>query len=155
MLIHNAAKCFLAKNATDLWACSRPAAEFMFPQSVLEKKKYEFIPNGIDIEKFRFDNEVRKKIRKDLGIDDKLVIGNVGRLCYQKNQEFLLEVFASLQSVRPDSVLLLVGEGELKEELQRQAESLGLADSVIFYGVTDRMQNLLWAMDMFIFPSRF
>ena len=153
MLIHNAAKYFLAKNATDFWACSRPAAEFMFTPKGL--RKYEFIPNGINIERFRFYNEVRKQILKDLGIEDKLVIGNVGRLCYQKNQEFLLEVFAKLQARKPESVLLIVGEGDMKAELQRQAESLGIADSVIFYGVTDRVQNLLWAMDMFIFPSRF
>lgn len=155
MLIHNAAKCFLAKNATDFWVCSRPAAEFMFPPSVLEKKKYEFIPNGIDIERFRFDNEVRKQIRRELNIENILVIGNVGRLCYQKNQAFLIDIFASLQSARPDSVLLLVGEGELKADLQRQAEKLGIADKVIFYGVTDKVENLLWAMDMFVFPSQF
>ena len=155
MLIHNAAKCFLAKNATDFWACSRLAAEFMFPQSVLEKKKYEFIPNGIDVEKFRFNNKVRNQIRKDLDIEGKLVIGNVGRLCYQKNQEYLLEVFAKLQTQGPDSVLLLVGEGELKAELQQQAEKLGVADKVIFYGVTDKVEQLLWAMDVFAFPSRF
>lgn len=155
MLIHNSAKCFLAKNATDFWACSRPAAEFMFPQSVLEKKKYEFIPNGIDIGRFRFDNELRAKIRKDLDIENKFVIGNVGRLCYQKNQEFLLEVFAKFQSARPDSVLLLVGEGELKADLRQKAEKLSIADKVIFYGVTDKVEQLLWAMDVFVFPSRF
>lgn len=155
LIVHNLAKRMLAKNATEYWACSRAAAEFMFPQSILEKRQYEFIPNGIDIEKFRFDNEVRKKIRKDLEIEDKFVIGNVGRLCHQKNQEFLLEVFAKLQSERPESMLLLVGEGEMKANLQRQAESLGITDKVIFYGVTDTVEQLLLAMDLFVFPSRF
>ena len=153
MALHNMAKSLLAENATDYWACSRLAAEFMFPRDVVEK--YEFIPNGIDIEKFRFNDEVRKKVRKDLGIEGKLVIGNVGRLCYQKNQENLLEVFAKLQSERLESVLLLVGEGEMKEELQQQVEKLGIADKVIFYGVTDKVEQLLWAMDIFVFPSRF
>ena len=153
LALHNMAKSLLAENATDYWACSRLAAEFMFPRDVVER--YEFIPNGIDIEKFRFNDEVRKKVRKDLGIEGKLVIGNVGRLCYQKNQENLLEVFAKLQSERPESVLLLVGEGEMKEELQQQVEKLGIADKVIFYGVTDKVEQLLWAMDIFVFPSRF
>ena len=153
LALHNMAKSLLAENATDYWACSRLAAEFMFPRDVVEK--YEFIPNGIDIEKFRFNDEVRKKVRKDLGIEGKLVIGNVGRLCYQKNQENLIEVFAKLQSERPESVLLLVGEGEMKEELQQQVEKLGIADKVIFYGVTDKVEQLLWAMDIFVFPSRF
>ena len=153
LLVHNAAKCFLAKNATDYWGCSKLAAEFMFPKDVVEK--YEFIPNGIDVDKFRFDNKVREKIRKDLDIENKIVIGNVGRLCYQKNQEYLLEVFAKLQSQKPNSVLLLVGEGELKAELRQKAEKLGIADKVIFYGVTDKVEQLLWAMDLFVFPSRF
>ena len=153
LLLHNAGKSLWAENAMDFWACSRPAAEFMFTPKDL--RKYEFIPNGIDVEKFRFNNEVRKQIRKDLGIEDKLVIGNVGRLCYQKNQEYLLEVFAKLQTQRPDSVLLLVGEGELKAELQQKAEKLGISDRVIFYGVTDKVEELLCAMDIFAFPSRF
>ncbi len=67
----------------------------------------------------------------------------------------MLEVFAKLQTQGPDSVLLLVGEGELKAELQQQAEKLGVADKVIFYGVTDKVEQLLWAMDVFAFPSRF
>ena len=153
LALHNMAKSLLAENATDYWACSRLAAEFMFPRDVVER--YEFIPNGIDIEKFRFNDEVRKKVRKDLGIEGKLVVGNVGRLCYQKNQENLIEVFAKLQSERPESVLLLVGEGEMKAELQQQVEKLGIADKVLFYGVTDKVEQLLWAMDIFVFPSRF
>ena len=153
MFLHKLGKILWSENATDFWACSRPAAEFMFTPKDL--RKYEFIPNGIDVEKFRFNNEVRKQIRNDLGIEDKLVIGNVGRLCYQKNQEYLLEVFANLQAQRPESVLLLVGEGELKAELQQKTEKLGISDKVIFYGVTDKVEELLWAMDIFAFPSRF
>ena len=153
LVLHNAGKNLWAKNATEYWTCSKLAAEFMFTPSSL--RKYEFIPNGIDIEKFRFNDEVRKKIRKDLDIEDTFVVGNVGRLCYQKNQEHLLEVFARLQAQRPDSVLLLVGEGELKAELQQQVEKLGVADKVIFYGVTDKVEKLFWAMDIFAFPSRF
>lgn len=153
MFLHKLGKILWSENATDFWACSRVAAEFMFTPKGL--RKYEFIPNGIDVEKFRFNNEVRNQIRKDLDIEDKLVIGNVGRLCYQKNQEYLLEVFAKLQTQRPDSVLLLVGEGELKAELQQKAEKLGISDRVIFYGVTDKVEELLCAMDIFAFPSRF
>ena len=153
MFLHNAGKNLWTRNATDFWVCSRVAAEFMFTPKGL--RKYEFIPNGIDVKKFRFNNEVRKQIRNDLGIEDKLVIGNVGRLCYQKNQEYLLEVFAKLQAQRPESVLLLVGEGELKAELQQQVKRWSIADKVIFYGVTDKVEELLCAMDIFAFPSRF
>jgi len=151
MILHNSAKKILSKNATDFWACSKSAAKFMFPS----KYKYEFIPNGIDIEKFRFNADVREEVRRELGLADKLVIGNIGRLCYQKNQDFLLDVFAEVQIKKPDSVLLLVGDGELKVYLQQKAERLGIADKVFFYGVTDKVEKLLWAMDLFVFPSRF
>jgi len=151
LVLHNLAKRLLAENATDYWACSKPAAEFMFPH----KYKYEFIPNGIDIEQFRFNPDVREKVRRELGLENKLVIGNVGRLCYQKNQEFLLGVFKEFQAEMPDSVLLLVGEGKLKADLQQKAEQLGVADKIIFYGVTDKVEELLWAMDVLVMPSRF
>ena len=153
LVLHSIAKRLLAENATEYLACSKLAAEFMFPKDVVGR--YEFIPNGIDVEKFRFDNELREKVRKDLGIEDKLVIGNIGRLSNEKNQEYLLKVFAEVQSEMSDSALLLVGEGEMKADLQQQAEKLGIADKVILYGVTDKVEQLLWAMDVFAFPSRF
>jgi len=155
LLLHNLAKRLLAENPTDYWACSGNAARFMFPESVLAQREYTFISNGIEIEKFRFNTDIRKKARKELNIDKKFVIGNVGRLSREKNQDFLLEVFARVQTQKPDSMLLLVGEGDMKAELQRKAERLKITDKVIFYGVTDRVEQLLWAMDVFVFPSQF
>lgn len=142
-------------DATDLWACSQDAAEFLFSKRELEQKGYTFIPNGIDTQRFRFDPAVRKRVRAELGLDGKLVIGNIGRLCDQKNQDFLLDVFAEVLRRRPESRLLLVGEGENKPRLERKAQELEVAEKVIFYGVSDHVERLLWAMDVFAFPSRF
>ena len=144
-----------AADATAFWACSRAAAEFMFPHRVLEEKGFTFIPNGIRTERFHFDAAARDSVRRELGLEDCFVVGNVGRLCYQKNQEFLLDVFASLLKTRPDSRLLLVGEGEDRNKLESRAEELGIAENVLFYGVTDRVERMFWAMDAFAFPSRF
>lgn len=154
-LIHNAAKYIFAGDATEFWACSSNAARFLFPKRALEKRGYRFIPNGIEVERFRFDPSVRDQVRAGLGLEDKLVIGNVGRLCYQKNQDFLLDVFAQVKRRRPESRLLLVGEGELLEQLKEKARRLNIADCVIFYGVSAHVERLLWAMDVFVFPSRF
>lgn len=154
-MLHYIAKKAFTKEATDLWACSKSAAEFLFSKTVLERKGFRFIPNGIEIERFRFDPQAREQVRAELGLAGKFVIGNVGRLCYQKNQSFLLDVFAQVKQRKPESCLLLVGEGELLKELTERAQRLGIANSVILYGVTSHVERLLWAMDVFVMPSRF
>ena len=153
-LHHTFSKRFAA-DATDFWACSENAAKFMFPKETLEAKGFTFIPNGIRTERFRFDVATRACIRKELGLEHEFVVGNVGRLCYQKNQEFLLDVFEQLLKERPDSRLLLVGEGESREFLEEKAKTLGIHEKVLFYGVSDSVERLFWAMDVFAFPSRF
>lgn len=155
MLIHHAAKALYTSSATDLWACSKPAAEFLFAKQQLVSRGFQFIPNGIDIKRFCFDKTVRESVRKDLGLHDKFVIGHVGRLCYQKNQDFLLEIFAEMIRQKPESRLLLVGKGDAEEELRQKAVMLGIAHAVIFYGESSHVEQLLWAMDVFVFPSRF
>lgn len=155
LALHRTGSRLLTGAATDLWACSHAAAEFLFDAAILKEKGYQFIPNGIELERFHFQPEVRKAVRAELELTDSFVIGNVGRLCYQKNQAFLLDVFAEVLKHRPNSRLLLIGEGDLKGELQEKAERLGIAGTVIFYGTTDRVERLYWAMDVFAFPSRF
>lgn len=155
LALHQISKNVFAGFATDFWACSKLAAEFMFPKRLLSKRGFQFIPNGIDTERFRFNPEIRKKVRAELGITDAFVIGNIGRLCYQKNQAFLLQVFAEVLQKRPESRLLLVGTGELESSLKRQAKELGIANKVIFYGTSNQVEQLLWAMDLFVFPSLF
>lgn len=153
--IHMIAKARYTKAATDLWACSKSAAEFLFSRSVLEMRGYRFIPNGIDIRRFRFDLAARKTLRKELGLENRFVIGNIGRLCYQKNQTFLLEVFAEILKRNSNSCLLLVGEGEDKPVLLQKVQQLDITEKVIFYGVTPHVEQLLWVMDVFVLPSRF
>ena len=155
MLIHCAARQLFSKNATDLWACSGAAAQFMFSKHILKKKAYHFVPNGIDLQRFQFDKAEREKLRQKLHLEDCFVIGNIGRLCYQKNQAFLLKIFAELQQSLPQAKILLIGDGDGRMELEQLAESLGISDSVIFYGVSNHVEKLLWVMDAFAFPSRF
>ena len=90
-----------------------------------------------------------------LGLENKFVIGNIGRFCYQKNQTFLLDIFAELVRQKPESRLLLVGEGEEEKALRNKAEILNIEGQVLFYGVSKQIECLLWAMDIFVFPSHF
>lgn len=155
LAIHTWAKEHFTQYATELWACSEDAAKFLFSKGVRKERRFQFIPNGIDTERFRYDPTVRNAVRAELGVEGMLVIGNVGRLCYQKNQIFLLDVFAQVLRQKPESRLLLLGEGEDKPLLQKRTKQLGIAEQVIFYGVTDRIEHFLWAMDVFAFPSLF
>ncbi len=154
-LLHEQARRRYIRYATDLWACSKNAAEFLFGKRELQKRGYTFIPNGIDVERFRFDPAVRAKVRAELDIENKFVIGHIGRLCCQKNQTFLLNVLAEAVKQNPNAVLLFVGGGEDKPALLKKAANLGITDKVIFYGTTSRPERLLWAMDAFAFPSLF
>ncbi len=151
LALHHWAKRKYANAMTCRWTCSRAAAEFLFGDA----ENWQFIPNGIDTERFRFDAEERERVRKELRLEGRSVIGNVGRLCYQKNQEFLLDVFKEVVTQRPESVLLLVGEGEDKPRLEEKTKELDIEGKVIFYGTTDKVERLYWAMDVFVLPSRF
>lgn len=155
MVLHNAAKERYTGAATHLWACSQPAAAFLFSSAALQKRGWTFIPNGIEIDRFRFSQSERSRVRETLGLGDALVIGNIGRLCYQKNQSFLLEVLSEVLRRRPDAVLLLVGEGDDRAALEEESRARGAAEHVIFFGTTDRPEALYSAMDVFAFPSRF
>lgn len=140
---------------TDYFTISEKAAQFMFPKSILRKKKYQLVRNGIDTDEFLFSEEDRKKVRIELGVEDKVVVGHIGRFVYQKNHEFILRTFAEYHKTNPNSVLLLVGEGELLDSMKNLARELDVFDEVIFYGVTHDVRKVLLAMDVFIFPSRF
>ena len=155
LLLHRIGSRLYTRAATELWACSRLAAEFLFAPKTLDSMGYTFIPNGIETERFRFDPTVRTRVREALGLTDAFVVGHVGRLCYQKNQRFLLDVLAALKPLRPDSRLLLVGDGEDRTMLEETAQQLGLTDSIVFYGVSKEVEALFCAMDVFVFPSRF
>lgn len=155
LAIHTWAKERYTSDATDLWACSKKAAEFLFPKGILQRRGFRYIPNGIDVERFRFNPKIRTKVRAELGIENSLIIGNVGRLCYQKNQSFLLDVLVEALKHRPDIRLLLVGEGEDRPTLEEESQRMGVADKVLFYGTTNCVEQLLWIMDVFAFPSLF
>ena len=112
--------------------------------------------NGIEVEKFKFYEENRIDIRRDLEIDENTeVLGSVGRLVEQKNHKFLMEVYYEYKKLNTDSKLLLIGEGKLKSELKLQAKKLNIQDKVLFLGMREDIEKIYSAMDIFVFPSIF
>ncbi|HEL1619799.1 TPA: glycosyltransferase family 1 protein [Streptococcus suis] len=153
-IFHNKNRRVLKDYATDFWACSEGASDFFFEDSI--RKKVEIIPNAIDVAKSRFNPESRRYIRQQYNISqDTFVLGNVGRLQYQKNQEFMLEVFRALHHIEKNSKLILVGDGPDREMLQQKVHEYNLEQAVIFTGVQSNISEWLSTFDVFFFPSRF
>lgn len=139
--------------ATDFWACSEDAARWFYSDHLL--KKAVIIRNAIDVDRIRFDGEKRKTIREKYGWEDKFVIGNVGRLHFQKNQSFCLDIYSRYRQINPDSVLVIVGQGEDEQKLKTKARELEIEDNVFFAGVQRDIQAWLSSFDLFLFPSLF
>ena len=140
--------------ATDFWACSRLAANWLYADKI-PQEKIQIVNNAIDVRRFRFDRQKREEIRRRLGWEDKLVIGHVGRFSYQKNHEFLIELLEQTIRVNPKARLLLIGKGVAKKEIERLAKQYGLMDKVFFAGARDDVESWLQAMDIFALPSHF
>lgn len=136
-------------------APSTEAAIFMFGKRAVKKGKVLFLHNAIDLTTFEYSVEKRNKIRRELCLSDSFVIGHVGRFSQQKNHEFLLEIFSEVKQTCNLAKLVLVGEGELEEQIRRKAVSLGVYESVIFTGARSDVADLLSAFDVFVFPSFF
>jgi glycosyltransferase involved in cell wall biosynthesis len=136
-------------------APSTEAVEYVFGKGCVKSGKAQLLRNAIDLDHYRFDAEGRERVKAELGITGKTVIGHVGRFNAQKNHKFLLSIFAEIKKRQPDSVLLLVGKGELQQDVRQQAQHLGIDDSVIFAGVRSDIPQVMSAMDVFVFPSFF
>lgn len=140
--------------ATDFWACSRLAADFLFGKQI-PKEKIRIMNNAIDIDKFEYNESIRKQYRHKYNLENCFVIGNIARFVYQKNHEFLIEVFAELEKLIPESRLLLIGDGELRDDIEDKVKKLGIEKKVIFLGKIKDVNNWYQAMDVFCLPSRF
>lgn len=142
---------FIASCATHFVACSNKAAQWLFAN---QRTKVMVLKNGIESEQFAYSPMVREEVRSELQIaPDTFVLGHVGRFNHQKNHTFLLDVFAELNREKPDTMLVLAGDGPLREEIERKAKALQLQDKVKFLGVRSDIARLLQGLDMFVFPS--
>lgn len=142
---------YAIKNATDLVACSEYAGKWMFG----ENRKFTVIKNAIDSTKYKFNNEKREELRRKLDISSNYVIGHIGRFAEQKNHKFLIEIFNEVAKKENNTKLLLIGEGELKEEIRKDVQKLNLTNKVIFLDPVKNVNDYYQAMDIFVLPSLF
>lgn len=138
---------------THMFMCGEESGEWLFGKK--NKDKFIQLNNAIDAQKFIYNPEIAKKLRKELGIEDKFVIGHVGRFNEQKNHERLIAIFNEIQKINRDSVLLLLGNGYLEEKCKNIVNDLNLNDKVKFLGIKSNINEYLQSFDIFLFPSLF
>lgn len=134
--------------ATDRWACSGVAGDFLF-----KGLDYVVVPNMVNPEKVSFSPAKRRQVRAELKIEESFVIGSIGRLEEQKNYLFLVDVLKALVDKGKDAVLLLVGEGSQREKIEARALALGVSNRLVFAGVQDDVQAYYSAFDVAAYPS--
>lgn len=139
-----------SRGATVRFACSSSAGKRLYG-----KKEFTVVPNAVDTARFRYSAETRERVREQLHLTDRLVVGHIGRFEKEKNHLFLLDVFSRLKRARPDAVLLLVGAGRLYAEIIEKIGRLGLTDSVRLLDTRADVSPLYQAMDVFVLPSLF
>lgn len=153
--VHQYNKKRLGKYATHFWSCSETASSWFFDQRVMQNPNYKVIVNAIDVKKYEKNEEVRNQYRKELHVQNKIVIGHVGRFHFQKNHAFLIKVFECLSERNEKYHLLLVGQGQLEPEIRELVKREGLESKVTFLGARGDVDKIYQAMDLFILPSQF
>lgn len=143
----------LYRKADYCFACSELAGIDVFGREWVEKGNVKIIHNAIDAEKFAYQEEKRALMRKKLRLEDKLVIGHVGRFYAQKNHCYLIEVFAAFCALREDAALVLLGDGPEKEKIEQRCEELHIRDKVFFLGNQKHPEDYYQAFDFFLLPS--
>ncbi len=140
--------------ADEFWACSKDAGIALFGKGMF-KKKGRVINNAISLEKFVFNAGIRKRVRKELDIEDDFVVGHVGWFNPQKNHRFLIEVFENIRKKIPNAKLILIGEGLEKKSIEGLCREKGIKEKVLFLGVREDVNIIMNAFDVFCFPSKY
>ncbi|WML45824.1 glycosyltransferase family 1 protein [Neobacillus sp. PS3-40] len=143
-------------SATNFCSCSKEAAEFLFGKKMVDQCKVDILNNGIDINQFLSIQNSRDSVIQELNLPKEVkIVGHVGRFSQSKNHFFLLKILKHIVETDPTFVALLVGDGPLKNQIEKEAEKLGLLKNIRFLGVRADIPRLMKAFDVFLFPSLF
>lgn len=153
-ILKNALQYPLRFQADYFIACSKEAGAWLFGNTIISSPYYHILQNAIDIRKYEYDPYVREKYRRELNVNGKRVFIHVGRLTEAKNHFYLLNVFHKYLQNYNNSILLIVGDGELRNQIKNTIDDLGLHNNVKMLGTRSDVAQLLQASDCFLFPSK-
>lgn len=143
------------RGPTDYFACAEKSARWFFGDKAFEEGRVKIINNAIDFNRFSFSEDRREQTRKKYDLDGKYVVGHVGRFTYAKNHMLIIDAFKEVRKLRSDAVLVLVGDGELKDMIISKIKAENLEDSVLMVGQTDNPELFYPAFDVMLLPSVF
>lgn len=129
-------------------ACSTEAGKWVF-----KKKPFTILKNAVDVDKFRLSSDKRTAIRRQLNVENQLILGTVANLSYVKNPMGLLDILIAVKKKNPNTKLIWVGEGEQRKKIEERIRREKLEDSVLLLGVRNDVQDILQAFDVFLLPS--
>ncbi len=149
-ILHYLSRLLLIPSADVRLACSENAGKWMYGHA-----KYQVVHNAIDLDRFAYSPEKRRRITEEFHLQGKHVYGHIANFIASKNHTFLLDVFHEITRSDPDAVLICLGTGELRQSIEDQARSTGIADKVFFTGTRHDADAFLSAFELMIFPSLF
>ena len=136
------------------FGCSEIAGQWLFGEKIVSSDRYFMLKNAVDLERFSYRQKIRDTVRQELEVDEKtLLVGHVGRMHPQKNHRFLINFFAQIAESRDNVKLLLLGDGELREEISKQIQEMGLQERVLMLGLRKNVEAYFSAMDCLVLPS--
>lgn len=135
--------------ATHLLGCSEKACQYVFGKGIMRDKRAAVMPDGIDCMRFAFNPDFRDQVRQQYGLEDRFVVGHVGHFNPAKNHEKILSVFREVSRSQGNASLLLVGEGELEDDIRKMAGAMGVEDRVVFAGAYKDVERYYQAVDVF------
>ncbi|WP_270302333.1 glycosyltransferase [Baileyella intestinalis] len=138
----------------NIWvACGYNAGVFLYGKNAVDSHKVYMMRNAIDLQHFQRNDKIRKMIREKYAIGDGLCVGHIGRFSHPKNHFFVLEIFDAVRKIVPEASFLLLGDGELRDEIIEKIKELHLEASVVLTGNVTNTNEFYQAMDAFILPS--
>lgn len=143
------------KIADYFMACGKQAGIDRFGEEIVASNRFCVLNNAIDSQLYIYNPDKRDKMRSELNLSDSFVIGHIGRFNYQKNHEFLIDIFKEIVNKESKAKLLLIGDGDLRQKIESKIENYGISNEVIMTGVRKDVPDLLQAMDCFVFPSHY
>lgn len=155
LLGHHVGKMIYRKYADEKIACSDLASKWLFSKKDIKSSKVKIFKCLVDIDKYAYDEQKRKEMRLKYQVDNSCVYLSIGRMNYQKNQLFLLDIFREILKFNLNSILILIGTGELKKEIYSYSVQQNLDNNIIFVEKTSEVEKYLFMADYFILPSLF
>jgi glycosyltransferase involved in cell wall biosynthesis len=152
-VIKNILKPFSGCFATHFMANGEVCGRWQFGDKLYDAGKVAVFKTVINVDENRYAPELRDRAREEFGIVNNFVVGHIGRLTAQKNTLFIIDIFAEILKLKDNAKLLIIGDGDLREEMISRINELGISENILYLGRREDIKQFYNAMDCFLLPS--